>query len=314
MEKERQLFKNKEKFLKVVFLSLVFLFSLFFIFLKTKDFYKNEGRVFFLDVGQGDAIFIKTPKNYTILIDGGPSKKILFELSEILPLWERKIDLVLLTHPHADHLVGLCEVLKNYKVGEVWLSGVIHPTPEYQEFLNLLKEKNIPTKIIKMGDRRVFPDKSRLEILWPKESLFQKRVEDLNHFSVVARFSFGENQFLFTGDIDQEAQREILKNFSLKIDVLKIPHHGGEEAILEDFLKESESKLAVICVGKDNKFGHPARSTLELLKKYKVNYFRTDEDGQVIFSFDEKKLDVLKNTSLSQNLTNFLFLSKIFKK
>lgn len=279
----------KEQIYKILFILLIIFVSLFSILSQVKGFYTKELKVWFLDVGQGDAIFIKTPQNYKILIDGGPSKKVLFELSEILPPWDKKIDIMILTHPHADHLIGLIEVLKVYQVEEVWFTGVIHTTPEYREFLETIKERTIPVKIIKMGDKKIFSDGSKLEILWPKESLFQKKVDDLNHFSIVSRLSYSRRTFLFSADIDKEAQEEILKNFSFRVDVLKIPHHGAKNWLSEEFLKTFLPSFGVICVGQ-NKFGHPAKDTLELLNKYQAKVLRVDTDGLIEFSSDGENM------------------------
>lgn len=293
-------------FQKIVFLFLIFIFGIFGLFLKTKNYYSGKGELIFFDVGQGDAIFIKTPQNFTILIDGGPSKKIIYELSEVLPFWERKIDVVILTHPHLDHLIGLNEVLKYYKIGEFWFNGLNYNSPEYHQLIKTIKEKNIPTKIVKMGDFKKFQDGSYLEILWPRENLYNKNVDDLNFYSIVCRFRFGENKFLFLGDATQEAQKQILENFDLEAIIFKVPHHGAENAILEKFLEDINSKYSVICVNKNNKFGHPSPATLSVLEKYNLKIFRTDQMGRIKFRFDKEEFFEENNSSLT-NIFLFLY-------
>jgi len=239
----------------------------------------------FFDVGQGDALFIKSPSGKNILIDGGPDKSVLYGLGEKLPFWQRNLDLVILTHPHADHLIGLIEVLKNYQVKKVASSGVVHTSSEYLKFLELIKEKNIPFQPLHLGDRFDFEDGLSLEVLWPFEVLAGKQVEDLNESSVVLRLSYGDFSALLTGDISKTTEEKLMNNFNFQVNVLKVPHHGSKISLDEEFLKMLACQTAVICVGQ-NKFGHPAKETLEKLKSLRV--LRTDQEGEIEIISDGK--------------------------
>ncbi len=249
---------------------------------------QSDGRlhVSFFDVGQGDSIFIKTPKKQKILIDGGPDKKVLSELGKSLPFYDRTIDIVFLTHPHADHLTGLIEVLKRYKVKLLVLTGITYTTPEYLEFLDFVNRKNISTKLALAGQNFDFGEGVEIEIIYPTGPLVEKEVEDLNETSIITKLVFDEVSFLFTGDVEKEIQTELKGD--LDIDILKMPHHGSESSISVDFLKETTPEVAVISVGK-NKFGHPDGSTLEMLKSSEIKIWRTDEAGTIKIVSDGKK-------------------------
>jgi len=308
--KIQEKFKN-QFYQKIFFLFFILFLGILALLFENKYYYSGKGELIFFDVGEGDSIFIKTPQNFTILIDGGPSKKIIYDFSEVLPFWNRKIDLVVLTHPHSDHLLGLNEVLKYYKVGEFWFTGVLTDDPNYHQLINLIKEKNIPTKIIKMGDFKKFKDGSYLEILWPQDSIYQRKVNDLNFYSVVCRFRFGKNQFLFLADINDKVEKEILKKFNLDVQLFKVLHHGADDSILEDFVAKIHPDYALISVGKNNKFGHPSSKTLSLLEKYNVKILRTDQLGKIVFIFNNQGIE--KEFNKSTFLTNIFLFIKIIK-
>lgn len=235
--------------------------------------------LFFFDVGQGDAIFIQR-KNFQILIDGGPDTKVLSRLGRVMPFYDRKIEYVILTHPHSDHIVGLIEVLKRYQVGQVLATDAPHTTGEYLEFLKLIKEKNLSFDLAIKG-KKIETAQISLEILHPDKSFKQVQIDNLNNTSVVSRLSFLNFSAILTGD----AEKIILDKLSnempdkLSANVLKISHHGSEDGLDSLFLKKVSPELAIISVGKDNQFGHPSIKTLKLLEHIKT--FRTDQNGTV---------------------------------
>lgn len=241
--------------------------------------------VSFFDVGQGDSVFIKTPLSQKVLIDGGPDDKVLGELGKSLPFYDRTIDIVILTHPHADHLTGLIEVFKRYKVKLLVLTGVNYTTPEYSDFLDLIKSKNVPIKLALAGQNFNFGEGLNLEIFYPDSSLVGKSIEDLNETSVVCKLMFGKISYLFTGDIEEDTQIELAEE-PLDVDILKVPHHGSKSSVSIDFLKKTTPEVALISVGK-NKFGHPAEETLELFKSSNIKVWRTDEGTVKIVSDGE---------------------------
>ncbi len=215
--------------------------------------------VFFLDVGQGDAIFIQTPSHRQILIDGGPSPEaITNELGPRMPFWDRSIDLVVLTHPHDDHIAGLVEVLRRYQVGQVWESGLEYDSPAYDEWRKLIEDKGIECTVARAGLRIELGDGVRLDVLHPQAEMLQGTSSDVDNNSVVLRLVYGQVSFLFTADIFQEAEHFLLsEGAEINGEVLKVCHHGADTSSSAYFLEAVEPKLAVISVGADNSFGHP---------------------------------------------------------
>ena len=253
--------------------------------------------VSFFDVGQGDAIFIETPQRHQILIDGGPDSKILEKLGENLPFWDRTIDLIILTHPEADHLAGLLEVLKRYKVENILWTGVLRDTAEFKEWQGLIEEEKIKEgtkiKIAQAGQKIICSGcllEQYVEILSPLENLEGKEFKDSNNTSIIGRLVFGENSFLFTGDIYKSVEKKLIENgANIHSDVLKISHHGSKTSSTEEFIKEVSPEIAVISVGK-NKYGHPYQETLETLTKYGIKILRTDLDSDIKIICDSQSL------------------------
>jgi len=268
----------KRKILNIlIFGSLVGFLLLGFAFLERQD---QNLKVTFFDVGQGDSILIRTPQKQNILIDGGPDSKVLEKLGKFLPFYDRKIDLMVLTHPHADHVAGLIKVLERYKVSKVLLSGALHTTDEYIRFLELIKDKKIPATIALSGQ---FIDLggTQIEVLYPFESLEGQSFKDLNKSSVVLRMDFLETSFLFTGDMDAEIERDLAGNeFDTDVDVLKVAHQGSKTSTSGLFLENVTPNIAVIFVGKNN-FGHPHQEVLERLEKAGAKTKRTDTNGDI---------------------------------
>jgi competence protein ComEC len=246
------------------------------------DFSRTEAlTVIFFDVGQGDSIFIKTSQNQQILIDGGPNALVLERLGEVLPFWDRTLDLIILTHPDHDHIAGLIEVLKSYKVENILWTGVAGESAEYLEWQKLVKEEGAQVRIARAGQRIVSAD-FVLTILYPQESLLGKKITNTNNSSVVSRLVCGERSFLFTGDIYQSVESELLKSGQeIDSDVLKISHHGSKTSSSQEFLSAVSPALAVISAGADNPYGHPASEILARLEKYGINIFRTDLNNNI---------------------------------
>jgi competence protein ComEC len=250
--------------------------------------------VSFLDVGQGDAILIQMPNGQDILIDGGPDpQKINLELSERLPFWDRTIDLVVCTQPQADHITGLVEVLQRYKVKQVLESGVSYNSSIYQEWCNLVEEKQIKRDKAQAGQEIDLGNGIRLEVLNPPVSLWEGTSDDVDNNGVVLRLSWGKVSFLFTADIREEVEFELIgQRASLKSTVLKVSHHGSKTSTTSQFLAAVAPEVAVISVGEDNPFGHPSPEVVERLidRLGEDNVYRTDEDGTIEFITDGEKL------------------------
>ena len=238
----------------------------------------------FFDVGQGDAIFIETPEQHQILIDGGPDSTILEKLGKEMPFWDRTIDLVILTHPEEDHLSGLIDVLKRYKVENILWTGVLHKAPEYDEWQKAIEAEGANIKISKSGQKISWGDNPEdfIEILYPFESLEGQGSKEVNNTSIASRLVYGKNSFLFPGDILEEVEIEILdRGVNIDSDILKISHHGSKTSSSLQFLEKVSPEIAVISLSKDNKYGHPHKETLEKLENYGIRILRTDQQGDI---------------------------------
>lgn len=233
----------------------------------------------FCDVGEGDAILVY--KGLTqILIDGGPSQEVLNCLSNHLPFWDREIEIVVATHPDADHITGLIDVIERYNVRYFVLNSVGKDTAAYEEFKRAVLEEKASIYFPEEGDK-ISLETIQLSVLWPKsqEKVLgaMTREREVNETSVVFQLSYGNFDVLMPGDISSEI--ESLLDLE-DVEVLKVAHHGSKYSTSEEFLKESQPELAIISVGK-NPFGHPAKEVLDSLKKLGIKTLRTDEEGEI---------------------------------
>jgi len=250
--------------------------------------------VSFLDVGQGDSILIVTPAGQQILVDGGPDPdRVCLELSKKLPFWDRSLDLVVLTHPDDDHLAGLPEVLKRYEVKQVLESGLEVNSPAYQEWLTLIKEKNIERTIAIAGQEIVFGEGVIIDVLNPQRELTSSDASDVNNNSVVLRLVSGDVGFMLTGDIEQEVEQELVHvGCAPGTTVLKVSHHGSNGATSRQFLASVQPQVAVVSVGEGNTFGHPHEDVIMRLENVvgADKIYVTSRDGTVTFTTDGKRL------------------------
>lgn len=248
----------------------------------------------FFDVGQGDAIFIETPRRQQILIDGGPDSTILEKLTKEMPFWDRSIDLIILSHPESDHLLGLLEVLKRYKIENILWTGVIRDTSGYKEWVRLIKNEKAKIFISVAGQKIILSRSdinNFLEILYPFENLKEQEFKDSNDTSIVARLVFDKNSFLFTGDLYKSGEKKLVeKGVDIDSEILKVSHHGSKTSSLEEFIEKVSPEMAIISVGKDNRYGHPHQEVLETLVKYGITILRTDLDGDIKIISDGKNL------------------------
>jgi len=275
--------KNKFYFIVFSVLLAFFLYFSYQIYVEVKPL-----EVVFLDVGQGDSILIQKGTRQ-ILIDGGPSGKTeLAKLGKYLPYFDREIDVVITTHPDRDHIAGLVDVARSYKIGKVLATGAVKETTVFKEWKDVLGFSRTETLEAAEGDEIAIGD-AKLKIIFPQGPV-DSSAGDANNKSVVARLDSGESSFLFTGDIEMPAEKEILASGeSVDADFLKVAHHGSKYSSSDEFLDAVSPEEAIISVGATNSYGHPHEETLEKLKSRNIETLRTDKLGDLIYSCANQK-------------------------
>jgi len=238
-------------------------------------------KTIFLDVGQGDSILIKTPRNQSILIDGGPNNKVLEKLGEHLPLFPKVVDVVILTHPHADHVTGLIEVLKRYDVGLVVINGVYLKTDNYIQFVNAVKNSGAKVLIAEVGEVIHFGGDLEFDIIAaPEEGVTNDN--NANETSIVGKLVYKDFSIMFMGDAPAKIENQLLVyGAGLKSDILKVGHHGSKYSSFPIFLKTVAPKAGIIEVGVKNFYGLPSPATLSRFAMLGINVFETGQNGDV---------------------------------
>lgn len=245
-------------------------------------------RVAFLNVGQGDAIFIESPTHNQILLDGGPGTAVLGELGKVMSFYDRSLDAVMMSHPNLDHFAGFIEVLRRYRVGYDLESGRTHTITEYAEFEKLVAAQGVQKALLRRGTTIDLGGGAILEILLPEER--DMAAKNLNDTMVVARLTYGGTAFLFTGDMERGLETRLaISGDDLSAQVLKVGHHGSKTSSSEIFLEKVHPQYAVIEVGKNN-YGHPTAEVLARLANFGAQVLRTDTDGTIIFESDGRHI------------------------
>jgi len=253
----------------------------------------NNLHISFLDVGQGDAILIHRGRQQ-VLIDGGPSPQMItMELGKKMPFWDRTIELVISTHPSADHITGLVEVMDRYKVKQALYPDMDFESGIYRSWLRLLEEKDIECFTAQDGQRIDLGGGAIIEVLNPRNPPLTDTCSDIDNNGVVLHIVMGEASFLLTADAMWEAEFELVAHrANLNSTVLKVAHHGSDTSTTAEFLAVVDPKLAVIPVGADNTYGHPSDEVMALLIQRigSENIYRTDRNGTIEFITDGERL------------------------
>lgn len=260
---------------------------------------RDQGKLetVFLDVGQGDAILIKTGSGQNILIDGGPNQSVIYALGRHLAFYERTLDLVVLTHPDADHITGLIEVLKRYQVKKILLTQKETTAPEYPVWKKAVEAEGAEVILAQAGQILNF-NTSTEDLIQPKITVLYPIEENslnnlpTNDTSIILRLDHGENSWLLTGDLPSEREDELLAKEKdlLDTDILKVGHHGSKYSSSANFLQAVTPELAIIQVGVNNRFGHPTFAALERLRQAGAEIRRNDQLGDICLVSDGQKV------------------------
>lgn len=245
---------------------------------------RNEApaTITFFDVGQGDAILIQQDRTQ-ILIDGGDGQRILGRLGETMPLGDKRIELVVATHPDEDHLGGLVKVLESYEVGNVLEPGIDCDKDLCAKWEELIANNRVTVTDAKLGKEVEYGEDIRLDVLYPFSDLKGEEMENANEASLVLKATISGKSYLLTGDTEDQTEKMLIKsNLDLDVDILKVSHHGSKSATSAAFLAAVTPARAVISVGK-NSYGHPTEEVLNRLRNMNVEILRTDEKGSIRF-------------------------------
>ena len=276
------LFKKYQKLLLIFVFMIVLLIVLYF-------YQKPDGllHIIFYNVGQGDGVLIKTPTGEAILIDGGPNEQIIYSLSEDFSIFKRKIDIGIVSHPHADHITGFIEVFRRFYFGSIYINDLEYQTPEVETLKEELQKNHKFSRKLTSGESIHVKDVS-LEAVWPQPNY--TCTDDINECSIVLRLDYQNFCAYFMGDVSHEVQGNI-KDLK-QCEIIKIAHQGAKNAVDENFIKKVKPKFGIVSVGKNN-YGHPSSETLEILKLYNIKALRTDELGDIEIITDGQKYNII---------------------
>ncbi|WOC32049.1 MULTISPECIES: ComEC/Rec2 family competence protein [Caproicibacterium] len=252
---------------------------------------QKKASIWYFDVGQGDSELLQLPDGKTVLIDSGTSESAKGLVKLLKGLNISKLDIVIATHPHADHIGGMLQVLRNFEIGQYVMPRVadddVPTTKLYTNLLKEMKKKKITATQAKAGLTLLNESGCSITLLAPKKAQYTK----LNNYSAVAMVTIGAKKFLFTGDAEKESEQEMVKSgVSLHADVLKCGHHGSKTSTTTAFLKAVSPTAAVISCGRGNDYGFPAPQTLSHLKSAGVKIYRTDEQKTICAQTDGKTI------------------------
>ena len=303
-------FKFKAQRFKDLKTKIIIIFLILIFFFRTINFVDKKLEIYFLDVGQGDSTVIKTVDDKFILIDAGEGKKSGYDYGRnvLLPFLinkgARKIDFIFISHFDNDHIGGVFSLIEEFRIGEIFISNQKLGSENFERFLKVTRENRIKVNVVKQGDRINLEENLYMDILWPKEKE-QISENPMNNNSIVSKLVYKNFSILFTGDIEEIAEKEILNLYknknTLEATVLKVAHHGSRTSSSIEFLKAVKPKYALIGVGKNNKFNHPSSDVVQNLEKNKIIICRTDLMGQIT---------ILINTNGAIKVKSYINLQK----
>ena len=249
--------------------------------------------VWFLDVGQGDATLIQAPNGSQVLIDGGPDNKVLQELGRIMPFSDHSIDAVVLTHPHADHLRGLIEVLKNYEVGKVLENKIPCNSPECAEWDKA--EQKSETVQAEAGQIIDLGSGAKLKVVYARQpDARADAAKNAHDYMLVTELEYGGESVLLTGDAEKKIEQILAASGDLRARFLKVGHHGSKTSTTAQFLDIVKPELAFIELGARNQYGFPHPEVMKRLEDFGIKYYRTDIEGTIELTLDGENYKVEK--------------------
>lgn len=247
---------------------------------------QGELQVYFLDVGQADSILIKSNNEY-MLIDGGNNNDGPLLVKYFQSLGIKEFKYIVGTHPHEDHIGGLDDVIKNFTIDNIYIPDAMTTTKTFEDLLDSIDEKNLTYKVPKINS--TFPlGNANLKVIYTGTD-----TSDLNNTSIVLKLTYQDISILLTGDATSETEKKIL-NKGINSTVLKVGHHGSKYSSTESFLKKVNPKYAIISVGKNNIYNHPATITINKLEKLNTQIYRTDQDGTILLETNGHNIDIEK--------------------
>jgi competence protein ComEC len=244
-----------------------------------------------IDVGQGDAILLRSPEGKSVLIDAGTGSSDM--VAELTGRGVTQIDLAVATHPHADHIGRMEDVLRALPVGVYMDNGVPHTSNLYSDLMAAVEELGIPYMEAEAGQHIQFGDEAAIDVLWPTKTKLRGTRSDLNANSVVLRLTHGDNCFLFVGDAEEETEVRLQVRGLEQCSVLKVAHHGSDHSSTDRFLGRVQPSIALISVGEHNRYNHPGEETLRRLENHGATVHRTDQQGALRVISDGHTLTVL---------------------
>lgn len=271
--------------MKIIIGLAALLLVMLFVFMSLPD---GRLKVFFLDVGQGDSALIISPSGKKVLIDTGPQNNVLLPLGKKLSYFTRYIDLVFITHPDQDHAEGLVEILRRYKVGAVVLPVAFKELASYEVIIKEAEKQNVPVVFADADKGFLIEENLVIDVLYPAENAVYF-TDKSNLHSVVLQLDYMDSKILFTGDVTEEQEKEMLSmGINIDAEILKVPHHGSKSSSSEVFIKAVSPEYAMISCGENNPFGHPHTEVLERYNDFGAEVLRTDEMGSVGFYYDDE--------------------------
>lgn len=248
-------------------------------------------KIHYIDVGQGDSTLIQV-RDKNILIDAGPRSSAEDLVKYLKDINIQKLDYVIATHPHEDHIGGMVSIIKTFKIGEFYAPKKTATTKTFENMIKELQNKKLKIQVAKAGNEISLNSNSKLEFLAPNNSDY----EEINDYSAVTKLTYENNSFIFMGDAERLSEKEILqKGSNVKAQVIKLGHHGSSTSSSKEFLDKVDPKYAIISCGKNNDYGHPHKETINELKNRNIKYFRTDTNGTIVLYSDGKNIEFKNN-------------------